>query len=69
VTPQENLQWQLRKVTNNRSAFPDDEALTKILYFSIQDIMKKWPMPLASWALTIFRLAVMCDDRFDLAAT
>ena len=64
----EGLHRQLRTVTKNRSVFPNDEALTKILYLAIQDVMKKWTMPLANWALTISQLAVMYEGRFDLAA-
>jgi len=64
----QGLHRQLCKVTKNRSVFPNDEAMTKILYLAIQDVMKKWTMSLANWALTISRLAVMYDGRFDLAA-
>jgi transposase-like protein len=64
----EGLHRQLRKVTKNRSVFPNDEALIKILFLSIQDVMKKWTMPISNWALTISQLAVMYEDRFDLAA-
>ena len=64
----EGLHRQLRKVTKNRSVFPNDEALTKILYLAIQDVRKKWTMPLANWALTISQLAVMYEGRFDLTA-
>ena len=62
----EGLHRQLRKVTKNRSVFPNDEALTKILFLAIQDVMKKWSMPLANWALTISQLAVMYEGRFNL---
>jgi transposase-like protein len=37
----------LRKVTKNRSLFPNDDALTKILYLALQDVINKWTMPLA----------------------
>jgi len=47
------LHPQLRKVTKNRSVIPNDDALTKILYLAIQNVMKKWTMPLAYLALTI----------------
>ena len=56
----------MRKVTKNRSVFPNDEALTKILFLAIQDVMKKWSIPLANWALTISQLAVMYEGRFNL---
>ena len=32
----EGLDGQLRKVTKNRPVFPNDQALTKILYLAIQ---------------------------------
>ena len=66
TNPLEGLHRQLRKVTKNRTVFPNDEALTKILYLAIQDVMKKWKMPLANWALTISQLAVMYEGRFNL---
>jgi|GEM_PF-6431098 len=51
-----------------RQVIPDDEALTQILYFTIQNVMKRWTMPLANWALAISQLAVMHKSRFDLKA-
>ena len=66
TTLDEGLHRQLRKVTKNRSVFPSDDALTKILFLAIQNVMKKWTMPIANWALTISQLAVMYQGRFDL---
>lgn len=37
----EGLRRQLRKVTKNRTVFPHDEALTRILYPAIQNIVKR----------------------------
>lgn len=61
----EGLHRQLRKVTKNRSLFPNDEALTKILFLAIRDVTKKWTSPVRNWALTISELAVMFADRLD----
>jgi transposase-like protein len=57
----EGLHRQSRKATKNRSVFPNDAALTKILYLAIRDVMKKRTMPMANRALTISRLAVMYE--------
>lgn len=38
----EALHRQFRKVTKNRSVFPSDESLTKLLFLAIQDVSKKW---------------------------
>jgi len=37
----ENLHSQFRKVTKNRALFPNDDALTKMLYLAYKDIAKK----------------------------
>jgi putative transposase len=63
---QEGLHRLFRKVTK-KALFPDDDALTKILLLAIQNVMKKWTMPIEYWALTISQLAVMYQGRFDLA--
>ena len=38
----ENFKRQLRKVTKNRTTFPTDDALFKLLYLAMMDITKKW---------------------------
>ena len=57
---------QLRKVTKNRSIFPNDQALQKLLYLATQDIVKKWTKPLPNWAQTISQLAIHFPDRIKL---
>ncbi len=44
----ESLNSQLRKVTNNRRTFPNDEAVFKALFLAITYIVKKWTMPIQS---------------------
>jgi transposase-like protein len=62
----EGLHRQLRKVTKNRSLFPNDEALMKILFLAIRDVEKKWTSPLQNWSLTISQLSVMFEGRVIL---
>ena len=38
----EGYNRQLRKVTKNKSVFPTDDSLLKMLYLATQDITKKW---------------------------
>ena len=59
----EGLHRQLRKVTKNRSLFPNDDALLKLLYLAIQDASGKWTKPVTNWALTISQLAIMFEGR------
>ena len=38
----ENFNRQLRKVSKNRSVFPNDDSLLKMLYLAQVDITRKW---------------------------
>ena len=49
-------------------SFPHDDALTKILFLEIQDVMEKWTMPLAKYVLTISPLAIMYESKFNLTS-
>jgi transposase-like protein len=42
----ESLNYQLRKVTKNRSTFCTDDAIFKILYLAIRNASEKWTMPI-----------------------
>ena len=62
----ESLHRQFRKVTKNRSLFPSDEALFKLLFLAIQSISKKWTMPARSWKDAISHFAVLYGERLGL---
>mgnify|MGYP001172886240 CR=1 FL=1 len=64
----EGFHRQLRKVTKTKTAYPTDDALRKIIYLAIQDISKKWTMPLREWKECISHLAIYFGDRFSLEA-
>lgn len=49
----ESLHRQFRKVTKNRAVFPNDEALFKLLFLSIEGASKKWTMPVQNWQKTL----------------
>jgi len=63
----EGYNRQLRKVTKNRSIFPNDESLLKLMYLATKDIMKKWVQPKWNWAQTIGQLALIFPDRLPLS--
>ena len=62
----EAVHRQLRKVTKNRSMFPNDEALAKMLFLAIRDVARKWTSPIQNWAATISQLAVFFEGRVNL---
>jgi putative transposase len=59
----EALHRQFRKVTKAKTLFPNDEALSKMIYLAFRDISKKWTMPVRNWAFVISHLSVMFNDR------
>jgi putative transposase len=59
----ESLNMTLRKVTKNKRFFPSDEAAFKQLYLSLQQIMKKWTMPLQNWSGAMNRFSIEFGDR------
>ena len=45
----EGFNRQLRKVTKNKSVFPTDDSLLKMLYLAMTDITKKWTGKRKDW--------------------
>jgi transposase-like protein len=57
---------QIRKVTKNKSVFPNDTALEKLVYLAYRNIRKKWTMPLANFGIISQQLAIKFGERFHL---
>ena len=49
---------QIRKDAKNKGVFPSDTALEKLVYLAYCNILEKWTMPLANWALISQQLAI-----------
>ena len=54
----ESLNYQLRKVTKNRSSFPTDDAIFKLLYLAIRNASQKWTMPIRDWGRALNQFAI-----------
>ena len=59
----ESLNFSLRKVTKNRAAFPNDDAVLKILYLALTNASKKWTMPIRDWGAALNQFAIYFGDR------
>jgi len=62
----EGFHRQVRKVTKNKGAFPNDDALLKLVFLAYRNISKKWTQPLQNWSLTISQLAIHFEGRLTL---
>jgi len=63
TNPIEGLHRQIRKITKTKGAFPSEQALMKLMYLVIQNISKKWTMPIHNWGMALSQLYVKFGDR------
>ena len=59
----EGFNRQLRKVTKNKSVFPTDDSLLKMLYLAMIDITKKWTGRRQDWGTIHAQLSIYFNDR------
>lgn len=62
----EGFHRMLRKYTKTKTIYPTDEAVKKSVYLSIQEITKKWGLPVRDWGIIIGQLMIFFEDRFEL---
>jgi putative transposase len=62
----ESLNYSMRTVLKKRGAFPNDEAILKVLYLALNRIAKKWTMPISNWKAALNQFAIMFSDRITL---
>ena len=59
----ESLNFSLRKVTRNKSSFPDDNSIYKVMYLAIKNASARWTMPIKDWGLAVNQFAILFDGR------
>lgn len=64
----EGFHRMLRKYTKTKTIYPTDDAVRKSVFLSIQEISKKWSMPIRDWGMIIGQLMVFFDERLGLAS-
>lgn len=62
----ENVHRQMRKATKNRTIFPTDDSLFKLLYLVSKDVSKKWTTPKWNWGQVISQLSIHFEGRVIL---
>lgn len=62
----ESLNRSLRKVLKTKGAFPNDESIIKLMYLAMQNIAKKWTLPLRDWGSVINQLSIKFEGRVPL---
>jgi putative transposase len=59
----ESVNMSLRKITKNRGSFPNDDALLKLFYLALNNISKKWTMPIRDWKAALNQFTIQFDNR------
>lgn len=59
----ESMNMTLRKVMKNKRVFPSDDAAFKQIYLALQNISKKWTMPIRDWKPALARFMIEFEGR------
>lgn len=59
----ESLNYSMRKILKNRGAFPSDESIIKIFYLALNNVAKKWTMPIRDWRAALNQFVLLYGDR------
>jgi len=59
----ESLNSRIRRFSNAKYQFPDDQAALKAVYFSIQGVLNKWTQPIPHWGLILNQLIIIFGER------
>jgi putative transposase len=62
----ESLNFSLRKIIKNRSLFPNDESVFKLLYLALKNVEKKWTVPIQNWGQIMNQFAILFEDRMPI---
>jgi len=60
----ESLNSTYKKLNRQRTVYPSDKALLKVLYLSTMEATKKWNQPLRNWGKVYGEFSIMYEGRF-----
>ena len=61
----ESVNRSIRKVIKTKGAFPNDNSIMKILYLALENISKKWTMPIRDWKSAMSQFAIIFEERLQ----
>lgn len=62
----ESVNYSIRKVTQNRQSFPTVDAAQKLVFMALQNIAKKWTMPLRDWGAALNQFIIIYGTRIPV---
>jgi len=62
----ESLNMTLRKVTKNRSLYPNGAGVMKLMDLALCNISQRWTMPIKNWSAAMNQFAILFDARVPM---
>src|SRR3990167_328816 len=59
----ESINRSIRKVTKNRTIFPHDDSVFKLVYLALKNIEKKWIVSVRDWKDALNQFHILFEDR------
>ena len=59
----ESVNSRLRKITNNKRIFPNDDSVFKSFYLTLNYLTAKWTMPILNWGEALSHFMIKFDGR------
>ena len=53
-------------VLKKHGAFPNDDAILKVMWLALDRITRKWTMPLQNWKAALNQMYLVYSGRFEL---
>ena len=61
-----SVKYSIRKITRNRQSFPTTDAAVKLVFMALQNISKRWTMPLRDWGAALNQSTIIYGSRVPL---
>ena len=62
----ESVNMGIRKVIKNKRVFPSEDSMFKMIYLALENLRKKWTMPLSNWAKSLNYFVIKYEGRIDI---
>jgi putative transposase len=63
TNPIESVHRQIKKVAKNKSSFPNEQSLIKLVYLAVEGASRKWTMRHRDWSMIYSQLMIFFEDR------
>ncbi len=62
----ESLNYSLRRIVKDKGAFPNDEAISELLWLGLREASKKWKRPIRDWKAALNQFVILYGDRVPI---